>query len=96
MWERWQKGDSLQQIARLFAEPVPDRRWRGVLPDLRLGDYFATIAPTIKMGDTPSLAYLLGPKPGDPAAESWGGRFVRAWDRPRYIFDRPPATSDVV
>ena len=61
-----------------------------------LGDYFATIAPKIKMGDTPSLAYLMGSHPEDPTKDSWGGHFVRAWDRPRYIFKQAPTAKDVV
>jgi len=61
-----------------------------------LGDYFATIAPKIKMGDSPSLAYLFGPTPENPAADSWGGHFVRAWERPRVTFERPPTVADVV
>jgi len=62
-----------------------------------LGDYFATIAPQVKMGDSPSLTYVLGPTPENPAADdNWGGRFVRAWDRPRYTFTSPPQTADVV
>jgi hypothetical protein len=42
----------------------------------------------IKMGDTPSVAYLLEGEPDDPAGESWGGSFellpysaVRSFDR---------------
>jgi hypothetical protein len=31
-----------------------------------LGDYFATISPAIKMGDTPSLTYLFGATPENP------------------------------
>jgi hypothetical protein len=61
-----------------------------------LGAYFATIADKIKMGDTPSLAYLFGATPENPATDSWGGRFVRAWDRPRAVFDRAPTAADVV
>lgn len=61
-----------------------------------LGDYFATIADKVKMGDTPSLAYLLGKTPEDPASDSWGGHFVRAWERPRYTFNRPLAATDIV
>ena len=61
-----------------------------------LGDYFASIAPKVKMGDTPSLVYLLGPTPENPASDSWGGRFVRAWDRPHYVFDHAPTAADVV
>jgi len=71
-----------------------------------LGDFFAELSfrgkarATLKMGDTPSLAYLLGKTPDDPSKDSWGGRFVRAWDRPRQIFDNaqtnaPTATNQV-
>ncbi|ATC63964.1 hypothetical protein CMV30_08375 [Nibricoccus aquaticus] len=62
-----------------------------------LGDYFAEIAKTVKMGDTPSLTYLLNNKtPENPTVPSWGGSFVRAWDRPRYTFDRAPTAEDIV
>lgn len=61
-----------------------------------LGDYFASIAPKIKMGDTPSLAYVLGRTPENPASESWGGHFVRAWDRPRTTFARALTPADHV
>jgi hypothetical protein len=61
-----------------------------------LGDYFAGIAPRIKMGDTPSFAYVLGAHPEQPEAGGWGGRFVRAWDRPRVTFTSAPTSADVV
>ena len=71
-----------------------------------LGGFFAHLSiggiprPTVKMGDTPSLAYLFGRTPEDPSGESWGGSFVRAWDRPRVVFAdaqaKPPTASDVV
>jgi hypothetical protein len=61
-----------------------------------LGEYFAKIAPQIKMGDSPSLAYVLGREPENPAAGGWGGRFVRAWDRPRTTFTHPPTAADTV
>ena len=61
-----------------------------------LGDFFAGIAPQVKMGDSPSLAYVLSPTRDNPAAESWGGRFVRAWDRPRTTFERTPTAADQV
>lgn len=61
-----------------------------------LGDYFASISPQLKMGDTPSLAYLFGANPENPATDSWGGSFVRAWDRPRAVFERAPTAQDVV
>jgi hypothetical protein len=41
-----------------------------------LGDYFAPLKRgSIKMGDTPSVAYLLRGKPDDPTAPSWGGSY---------------------
>lgn len=61
-----------------------------------LGDYFAGIAPKVKMGDSPSLAYVLGLEPADPRRGGWGGSFVRAWDRPRLVFEGAPATGAVV
>jgi hypothetical protein len=68
-----------------------------------LGDFFASgirfkgqIRSTMKMGDTPSVVYLLGKTPEDPSKDSWGGRFVRAWDRRRYLFERPPTAADQV
>ena len=33
------------------------------------------------------MAWLLRGRPDDPEQESWGGRFVRAWERPRATFD---------
>ncbi|GEM_PF-4683352 len=39
------------------------------------------------MGDTQSVAWLLRGRPDDPEQESWGGRFVRAWERPRATCD---------
>jgi hypothetical protein len=68
-----------------------------------LGDFFASgisfksqIRSAMKMGDTPSLVYLLGKTPDDPSGDSWGGRFVRAWDRRRYVFERAPSAADHV
>jgi hypothetical protein len=68
-----------------------------------LGDYLATgIAfggeprTHLKMGDSPALAYLLNGRLDDPSHGSWGGRFVRAWDRERLVWRRPPTESDVV
>lgn len=53
-----------------------------------LGDYFAGhLGGVIKMGDTPAVTYMLG-TPADPSQPGWGGRFVRAWERPKRVFDR--------
>ena len=48
-----------------------------------LGAYFMSVRNgEIKMGDTPSLVYVLGKTPEDPTQPNWGGSFVRAWERP--------------
>ncbi len=60
-----------------------------------LGRYFAThLKGVIKMGDTPSVAYLLRGKPEDPSQPSWGGRFVRIWDGRKTVFDRLTTEAD--
>jgi hypothetical protein len=56
-----------------------------------LGDLLASVLDgTLKMGDSPSVAYLLDGAPEDAAAGRWGGRFVRAWTRPLTRTDRWP------
>ena len=57
-----------------------------------LGDFFATqLGGTLKMGDSPSVGYLLHGTPEDPSQPGWGGRFVRAWERPHVVFRSSPA-----
>ena len=60
-----------------------------------LGDFFSTqLGGTIKMGDTPSVAWLLKGTPEDPSKSGWGGQFVRAWERPHSIFNRLTSAAD--
>jgi hypothetical protein len=59
-----------------------------------LGDFFVSKKGDIKMGDTPSVGWLLQGTPGDPASPGWGGSYVRAWDRPYSRFDRIPTKED--
>jgi hypothetical protein len=60
-----------------------------------LGDFFATLlGGTIKMGDSPSVGYLLYGTPEDPSQPGWGGRFVRAWERPHATFQRLTGPQD--
>ena len=62
-----------------------------------LGTYFATLlGGTTKMGDTPSVAWLLRGAPDDPSQPGWGGRFVREWDRPRTIVERVTTGADQI
>lgn len=60
-----------------------------------LGNYLATMGRQMKMGDTPSVVYMFGATPENPTVDSWGGRFVRAWNRPRATLTTPPKTDDV-
>ena len=60
-----------------------------------LGEYFNNqLGGTIKMGDTPSVAWLLKGSPDDPSAPGWGGQFVRGWERPYSRFDRLTTKED--
>lgn len=60
-----------------------------------LGDFFNThLGGTMKMGDTPSVAWLLKGTPEDPSKPGWGGQFVRAWERPYLRFDRLTTSKD--
>jgi len=60
-----------------------------------LGEFFATLLDgTIKMGDSPSVGYLLYGTPEDPSQPGWGGRFVRAWERPHVVFTRLAGPED--
>lgn len=60
-----------------------------------LGDFFATLLKgTIKMGDSPSVGYLLRGRPEDPTRPSWGGQFVRVWDGRKTVFDHLTTEAD--
>jgi hypothetical protein len=59
-----------------------------------LGDFFIGKKDDIKMGDTPSVGWLLKGTPEDPSRPGWGGRFVRAWERPYSHFKRMTMKED--
>jgi hypothetical protein len=61
-----------------------------------LGEYFYGKGSRMKMGDTPSLTYFFHGNPDDPTQPSWGGQYVRAWDRPHKIYNRITADSDSI
>lgn len=62
-----------------------------------LGNYFAEhLSGVIKMGDTPSVTYLLKGIPECPEDPSWGGRFVRVNNRPKFIFRRNTNQKDII
>jgi hypothetical protein len=52
-----------------------------------LGSLFFEKKQDIKMGDTPSVLYLLHGVASDPEGESWGGSFCKREDRPNYWTD---------
>ena len=59
-----------------------------------LGNLFNAKKNSLKMGDTPSLARLIHGTPEDPSQPSWGGQYVRAWERPHVVFNRLTTASD--
>ena len=61
-----------------------------------LGEHFARLkGGSIKMGDTPTVSYLLRGTPHDPTKESWAGKFIRKKDRPNWFIDDPaPALEE--
>jgi hypothetical protein len=59
-----------------------------------LGNFFNSKMNTIKMGDTPSVGWLLDGNPDDPSQPGWGGQFVRAWTRPYSRFERLTTPDD--
>ena len=50
----------------------------------------------IKMGDTPSVAYLMHGEPHHPSGESWGGSFVPLTHSSLRVHHRPTTQADTV
>lgn len=50
----------------------------------------------VKMGDTPSLLYMMDGDPNNPFRESWGGSFIKFNHSPRSCFDRKTTLADTV
>ena len=62
-----------------------------------LGRFFATqLKGTLKMGDSPSVVYVLQDRRDDPSQAGWGGRFVRVWDQRKVTFTRHTTAADRV
>jgi len=51
---------------------------------------------SVKMGDTPSLLYMMDGNPANPFKESWGGSFVKFNHSPRVVFNRNTTIADTV
>lgn len=52
-----------------------------------LGNLFWEKKQDIKMGDTPSVLYLLHGDPDDPTSDSWGGAYIQDPVRKHYFYD---------
>jgi len=61
-----------------------------------LGDFFTPLKNNkIKMGDTPTVSWLLRGNPEDPTGQSWGGQFIRRQGRANWFIDNPdPALQE--
>lgn len=60
-----------------------------------LGDLLVAKMGVLKMGDTPSVLYLLRGDPWDPTSPHWGGAFVRAEQgRPFWTDDPNPVVRE--
>ena len=49
-----------------------------------------------KLGDTPTLLYMMDGDPADPSRESWGGSFEKIKYSSRCVFDRPTTANDTI
>lgn len=59
-------------------------------------DFKAYYDGNIKMGDSPSLFYIMNGDPADPESESWGGNFEKMEFSPRHIFRAMTTANDTV
>lgn len=59
-------------------------------------DYINYYDGNVKMGDTPSLLYLMNGDVNDPEGESWGGSFEKLGYSPKVVFDRVATLQDTV
>ncbi|GAB3705787.1 DUF1593 domain-containing protein [Spirosoma flavus] len=48
----------------------------------------------VKMGDTPSLLYMMDGDPNTPMRDNWGGSFEKFTYSPRVIYNRVTSTAD--
>ena len=59
-------------------------------------DFGAYYKGNPKLGDTPSLLYMMDGNPTNPEALSWGGRFVKCKRTPRSVFRAATTAKDTV
>ena len=62
-----------------------------------LGDDFYNYKEGLpKLGDTPTLLYMMDGDPANPEKESWGGSFAKVDHSPRAVFTRPTTAKDTI
>lgn len=59
-------------------------------------DFINYYGGNVKMGDTPSLLYMMDGDPSDPGKEGWGGSFEKLARSPRVIINHPATLDDTV
>ena len=59
-------------------------------------DFLNYYGGNVKMGDTPSLLYMMDGDPNNPLKECWGGSFEKFDHSPRIIFNRNTTLTDTV
>ncbi len=57
-------------------------------------DFYNYLKGIPKLGDTPSLLYMLDGNPAQPERESWGGSFERCSRTPRSVFNHTTTAKD--
>ncbi|NPD91655.1 DUF1593 domain-containing protein [Prevotella sp. PMUR] len=84
-----------------IAKYKQDDRWNGGFYDHYvkgcgfLGeDFFNYLGGKPKLGDTPSLLYMMDGDPSDPCRESWGGSFEKYSYTPRVVFSHQTTARD--
>ncbi|MBQ2392615.1 MAG: DUF1593 domain-containing protein [Alistipes sp.] len=85
-------------IASSGEEPEKESYFDRIIADAgHLGPDFGNYYKgNIKMGDTPSLLYMMQGDASDPTTESWGGQFEPQHHSPRTVFHRPTTEADTV
>ncbi len=59
-------------------------------------DFINYYGGLVKMGDTPTLLYMMNGDPDDPTCESWGGSFVKTKHTSRDVLHHPMSANDTV
>lgn len=57
-------------------------------------DFYHYLQGKPKMGDTPSLLYMMCANPADPSRESWGGSFQHYGYSPRVVYNNQTSARD--